>query len=211
MGLSLKKLMRSKSAMVLGAAALAFTAAAPASAAITTYTNRAAWLSAVNSPVFITDYENELISFAGHTTPWTNLDSWTHTTIGSAVTIQVLPSGQVNSSQEIHFRDFGSQVRFTPPSFRTPLYAFGFDYGSAIEQWEVTVPGGGSYPLAFPFQTGFFGVISTTPIPDFVLTSPSNVQGGISIDDLTVPVPTPGSAALVGMAGIMTARRRRRD
>lgn len=209
MCLSLNHLACTKALVILGAAGAIFGSPAASSAAIVTYTNLAAWQSALGSPVHTFDFESDIVNFPGYPTPFTNIDQWVISTIGSPITIQLIPNGIVNNSQELHFRDFGSQVRFTPPASVTPMYAFGFDYALGFEAWELQVPGAST--IALPNNTvGFIGVISTTPLPDFIVTSPSNVQGGISIDNLRVPVPGPGSAALIGLGGLVAARRRRR-
>lgn len=174
----------------------------PVAGAGTFYTSRSAWLSALSQPVFCEDFESDTIG--NYPTPFSSSGGWTVSSLTTPLTIQVLGFGQVNGTQELHFRDFGAGVLFTPPG--GAVGAVGFDYGTAIETWNFTVD---FQTSVLPPQTaGFIGYIGT-PFNDFVLTSPSPAQGGISVDDLCIPVPGPGPAAVLALAGLMLAPRRR--
>jgi len=68
------------------------------------------------------------------------------------------------------------------------------------------------YPSATDFNAQFVGVTSAIPFAGMELVF-APVGGGtadfVAIDDVTWVVPTPGAAALLGMGGLLAARRRR--
>lgn len=190
-----------KARSVLAVAAL-MSSLAPLASAGTFYSSRSAWLSALGQPVFCEDFESDTVG--NYTTPYFTSGGWAVSSVSSPLTIQVIGGGLVNGTQELHFRDFGAGVRFTPPG--GAVGAVGFDFDTAIEAWDFKVDG---VMTVLPASTtGFIGYIGG-PFSDFVLTSSSPVQGGISVDDLCIPVPAPGPAAILAVAGITAARRRR--
>jgi hypothetical protein len=158
---------------------------------ITTYSDRPTWVAAASGAGNIHCDDIELDTPGNYPTPPPYFTaggtggggSWSFVSQGSQVVIQVLTGGIINGSQEIHFRDFGVGVNVRPPCPITPGAgsSFGFDYATS-EPWTVVI-GGQNFVL--PANTiGFFGVVASGPIPSFVLTSPIQPQGGISVDNL---------------------------
>lgn len=151
----------------------------PAGAAVTVYTDRAAWEAAVTCPV-TEDFEQDVV--ANTDAPFVSLGGTRLTSVsGAAVTIQVFDNGLANGSRELHFRDFTAGVRFKLPIAAT---AFGFDYDTAIESWTVSADG---QTTNLPSDTnGFVGYVSDSgSLSEFVLTGAAGAQGGISVDNLS--------------------------
>ena len=148
----------------------------------TTFTSRSAWEAAIGG----TSVEGfELDPVANSPTPYTSSRAWSFASLGTPITVQVLDGGSIDGSREMRFRDFGQQMQLTFPGGEAQT-AFGFDYDTGVEAWELRI--GGSLVANLPASTtGFIGVTSASPSSDFVLTSPAQAQSGIAIDRLTVP------------------------
>jgi hypothetical protein len=162
--------------LVLAAAVIAL-GTTGALAQVTIYSNLASWQAAAGN--YNTDnLQAEALGL--HPTPYTTVGNWFINTIGPSVNIQVIDNGLVNGSREFHFRDFGSHVRFTAPN--APYSAMGLSYRTSSESWQFII---GDVIATLPNNTnGFIGFTSNPPRADFILTSPSSSQGGISIDNL---------------------------
>jgi len=171
----------------------------PAAAALTIYTSRAAWESAVSAH-YVEDLESEPANFTGPT-PYTTAQGWDFTSIGSTVTIQFFEPGIVNSTQTMHFRTnnpVGQMLQVAPPAGTTSL-GYGFDYDTAGESWDLRV--GGVVVATMPGSTnGFLGFLDTSPVADFVLSSPSAVQGGLDIDNFSGEGIIPAPPVMFGLA-----------
>src|ERR1043165_1965334 len=162
--------------------------AVPAGAAVTVYTNRGLWEASLN--VLTEDFQNDAVG--NHQTPFTTASGTLITSVsGPGIPIEVFDQGLVNGSREIHFRDFGTGVKFQLSLVGT--VAFGFDYyasdgpGSHSPQlpWLLTA-GGVTTPLVANLSS-FIGYIDTQgTLPSFTLTGPSGAQGGLSMDNLSV-------------------------
>lgn len=163
-----------------------------ARATLTVFTDRVAWEAAVSGEVLFEDFEDDIPGT--FTTPLTTAKGIVLESLGNPITaLQILDSGLINGSQEIHVRDFGQQLSVsfpdTPPVYGKPLpmltRAIGFDWSTAVEPWELHA-GGEIIPIPASSQ-GFLGVVDDTGwFSSFVLTSSSTAQGGISIDNLAV-------------------------
>lgn len=172
---------------VLAATLCAAAVVAPATAQIQVFTDQAQWQSAAG--LFNTDgLQSEVLG--NHPTPYNTVGGWNINTLAGGITIQVFDNGSVDGSRELHFRDFGAQVRFTGPN--GPYGAMGLNYRTSNEAWQLKLDG--NIVATLPGNTnGFIGFTSNPPRQNFVLTSPSNVQGGISVDNIAVGVRNYGS------------------
>ena len=177
---------------------LALLAALPASASITTYTNRANWESAVSPHTIFTENFND-------------------GTVDSPFSV-TSDYGYVKATS--YWYDFigGSSDRTTTWTFSGPApSAFGAD-------WDMEYPGSGLH-LSFmdgstevgtvevPNNTvGFFGVTSTAVFTKIVVTEGSQAIGGegYKMDNMAI-IPTTGAILLgslgVGLVGWLRRRR----
>jgi hypothetical protein len=152
--------------------------AASTGAAVTTYTDRAAWKAAVAN-IANEDFESDKLG--DHPTPFTTAGGSTVTALGaSPIQIQVSDSGLVNGSRDLHFRDFNAGIMFAIASSSN---AFGFNYDTANESWVLEA--GGTSTTLLAETKGFIGYVSASgPLASFVLRGAAGAQGGISIDNL---------------------------
>ncbi len=159
--------------------------ASVADAAIVTYTNRAAWQAAVAANTTCEDFESEPIApFGLVPTPYTTNAGVLFDTLTTSVTLQYLDPGLVNSTGELHWRDFQAGVRIRFPD---PVCAFGFDYDAGPGPGDLTTVTAGGVPTVLPVgSSGFLGYVEDTgaPIPFVDFVGSPGAQGGISIDDL---------------------------
>ena len=180
--------------------------------ALTLYTSRAAWETAVG-PVLTEDFEASSGGFAAITTPFTTPKGFHIGFVTAPVTMQILPVGSstvlANGSQFLHFRDFTAGLRVTLP-FGSP--AFGLDYGASEPGWTLTSDHGASYAFpSGPGSSGFVGFTDSAMFSSFTLTGPAGAQGGLSIDNISVPVPEPSTFYMMAAAlAVMAALARRR-
>ena len=232
---------------LLIALTLILATAREAEADLITYTSRSVWEAAPRSGDTFTheDFENETTSFTDFDLPHLTFHGVTinELGIGSCPTTpvdndlstcsgqQFLASGLVNGTQEVHIRDETSGISWNPGFLFT---AFGFDWDTAAETWDVKL--GTTGPATTDLEgitiatlpsnsSGFFGVtgadkfsaelfsLGLESLSDFVLHG--NVvgtggQGGISVDNMVL-APEPSTFALValGLLGIGCLRRKR--
>lgn len=171
--------MRSLRAILFAWFALAFSL--PLSAQYTVYTDRGAWEAELLS-VSVEDLESDPGDFTGPT-PYLTAAGWL-ATANPPLTVQILTNGWINGSQQMHFRSFGTMMNFSFPGGISTM-AFGFDFDTANEDWELHVGGGLVASLAAN-TTGFVGVISDSPpIFSFDVVSFAHAQGGLSVDNLS--------------------------
>jgi len=175
----------------------------------TIFTDRDDWELSVAS-VMTEDFNSEpnVSNYDTFDLPYTTDLGVTIDELGNSAAAQFLATGNINGSQAPHIRDFGSMITWTPGS---QFDAFGFDWNTAIEPWEVIV--NGTTLTTLPSNSeGFLGVTfdDATQLSSFTLTGSAGAQGGISVDDLSFAnVPAPGPLSLVGIACACAVRRRR--
>lgn len=186
-----------------------------ASAALTEFTSRAAWLAAVG-PVLTEDFELNTGGFTPVLTPFVTAKGFALTGINNQITMQILPVGQLtvldNGTQFLHFRDFTGGLRMALP-FNSS--AFGFDYGASESGWALSAANGVSFAFpSGPNSQGFIGYIETggTPFQSFTMIGPAGAQGGLSIDNISVPVPEPATVVTfsVGLIALLSIAGRQR-
>jgi hypothetical protein len=190
----MRKTMSSNTWMASVCCALLVLGAASAEATVTVYTNRAQWEAGLNN-LACEDFEVEVVG--NHQTPFTTLNGTSITSVsGPGIPIEVLSNGIFNGSRELHFRDFGTGVKFATSLVGT--VAFGFDYyasdGPGAHNpnlpWVLAAPGGStSLAAGLPSFIGYIDNQGT--LPSFTLTGPPGAQGGLSIDNLCVAKATP--------------------
>jgi hypothetical protein len=173
--------------------------ATSAGAAVAVYTNRTQWEAALTN-IACEDFEVEVPG--NHQTPFTTVNGTLITSPSPGIPIEVLNGGILNSSRELHFRDFGVGVTFQLSLVGT--VAFGFDYyasdGPGAHQpnlpWVLTA-GGFATSLAANLPS-FIGYIDNQAgLPSFTLTGPPGAQGGISLDNLCVAQASPPASTCV--------------
>jgi hypothetical protein len=151
----------------------------PLQAAVTVYTDRAAWEAAVTCPVTEAFEQDTLGTFP---VPFVTGGGTRLTSVsGAALQIQVLGGGLFNGTRELHFRDFNAGVRLT---FSVAARAFGFDYDTAFESW--TLSAGGQTTNLPGDSRGFIGYVDDSgSLAELILTGATGAQGGISLDNLS--------------------------
>ncbi|MDX1996822.1 MAG: hypothetical protein SF066_03805 [Thermoanaerobaculia bacterium] len=151
-------------------------------ATVTTFTDRAAWQSALQG-VSTESFEAELVG--DYSTPFsTTQGTQAQTVSGAAGTIQVVSGGLTNGTRELRFREFGPGMLFMLSAYTR---AVAFDYTTSGENWRVEVAGGVATLQAN--STGFIGFIDDSSLlRSFKLSSSSLIQGGVSLDDLSLEV-----------------------
>ena len=114
--------------------------------------------------------------------------------------------GKALDAQEPHIRAFNTRITWDPG---VAFSAFGFDFDSAGETWDVLL-GLSMIASLDPRTNGFFGITSPDSLDDFSLRSTSQNQGGISVDNMAFGIPEPGSMFLAagGLAALLLRRRK---
>lgn len=160
------------------------------------YTDRAAWQAATSGgSTLCEDFEAE-----PNATGWSTF-TMPYTTAGG-VTIDRLAGGtgqqfiriSNNGTQAPHIRDFTAGITWTPGHTFT---AFGFDYRTAHESWQVEIDlGGGPTTIATlsSWSQGFIGfVLPSAGVPSFTLRGglAGGAQGGIDVDNMCFALEAP--------------------
>lgn len=204
------------SGLLMGVLGLFFSASA--SAALTLYTDRAAWALASGS--LTTENFNSMASG----TPVTAATVFPSgiTVTGSLLDISGFAFSSIGQGNAL--RTFGATTVAMPGS----LVSFGFDYAD-VDQTGATISiGAFSQGLAFTGDAdsgvssddfAFFGVVGLVgDIPGGVFSIGVGIGEGIMIDNLSFgaaasDVPEPGSLALLGLglAGLAASLRRRKS
>lgn len=208
-------------------AALPF-AALPSPAAIVQYTDRTAFLAALQTGYFSTDFSTltpgdqtvTSLSFSGGTPSISvEISSRNFSSSGPGDNLWVADLGDIDAGLGAA-TTYSDSLRITAPSF----YAVGGDWFLGDLDDNFTA---GAVTLAFSEGTtvtlnnlslagSFRGFLSDTPLTGVdVLPPDPNLTGGwVTVDNLVVgnAVPEPGSAVLAGLvsAGLMLRRDRRR-
>lgn len=200
-------------AVRLIAAAVALTAAGQAHAAVTVYSNQAAYDAATAAQFFFID-------FNGSTGSLVSGNSFSpDVTFGSPEATD--PTQVLWSSDAITDAGSTTAPNFVGPidgRFTSPVRAFALLFSSAAEAEQVSLFDELDVlidAVLAPNPSGFFGVVSDTPIKSFLLDNglfPSGDPDRFFVDDFRAnEVPEPLSAAMLGSLGLagLFARCRR--
>jgi len=154
--------------------------AAPAAATLITYTDRTAWEAELNGAPPVEDFEAD--TPGNYTTPYTTGDGILLLSMGDPMTVSILAGNWINGTRGLHYRDFSRQLQWVLPA-GTAWHAFGFDYDTDDNDWEVHV--GGEVFVLPDNTTGFFGVINREQaLATFITTCDAYAQGGLLVDNL---------------------------
>jgi len=180
-------------------------------ATYTIYWKRELWEGAISGGTFTEDFENDSGDYGELSFPYLTGNGFLLNGDSSA---QILnESSLLDSGNLIHFRDWGTGLRFSLPN-NAAAGAFSFDY-KASETWQlafndavITIPGG---------RNRFIGIVIHDLYPsDFILSSFERVQGGLSIDNISyipianataIPSPTHGNVTITAAGGNINVRR----
>jgi hypothetical protein len=180
-------------------------------ATYTIYWKRELWEDAIGENAFTEDFENDRSDYGELNFPYLTGNGFLLNGDSSA---QIFNDNSLLSSGNlIHFRDWGSGLRFSFPN-NSVASAFSFDY-KASETWQlafndsiITIPKG---------TNRFIGVVIHNFFPsDFLLSSFESVQGGLSVDNISyipianvtaVPSPTSGNVTITAAGGNINIRR----
>jgi hypothetical protein len=204
------------STLALGAL-LGTAAAAPAEAAIVTYTDRAAWEAAVSSftEVDFNGFPGQPAQFDGGATVDVGPFSLTGDTSYSASMWITNDHVQANVCDESWCGiTFGYSI-----DFDAPILAFGADFGDLTASGIDFDVDGETVEGPRSGQDGFFGFVSTTPftsIRAFGVNEVHDFDNVVFASELAptqepVGVPAPAALSLLGagLAALVVARRRR--
>ncbi len=211
---------------VLAAAVVAAGAAASASASVTVFTDRASWLAAISGSTGFEDFNSTAVqSFAdGQTLSFASGLSITRdgSPNGADGALAISPGsqfGNIDGTTHLDGETGASPHEVVRLNFAGgPVFAFGADFTSPFSGDGIGLQIGNDLVLLdfiTSFNTGFAGIIidgggSVNEIqivgnPDTItfqeLWQADNFQWAV--------IPTPGSIAVIGVAGLAATRRRR--
>ncbi len=155
----------------------------------TVYWKRQLWEDSVKGTVAVEDFEKDDDTSGELTLPYLTGNGFL---LEGESTAQIISGGNMLvSGKFLHFRDFAKGLTFIFPN-DIPVNAFSFDFDTtSYETWylslndsTITIPKG---------RKGFIGIIIHKGYPkQFALSSTSNAQGGISVDNISyVPTASP--------------------
>ena len=177
----------------------------------TIYWKRELWENAIRENPLTEDFENDSSDYGELTFPYLTANGFL---LNGDSTAQILNDNSLMSSGNlIHFRDWGTGLRFNFPN-NSVAGAFSFDY-KASETWQltfndnvITIPGG---------RNRFLGIVVHNFYPgEFILSSFEKVQGGLTVDNISyipianvtaVPTSTSGSVTITAAGGNINIRR----
>jgi hypothetical protein len=145
------------------------------------YWKRVLWENAINADVLTEDFELDEADYGKLSFPF--LTGHGFILDGSECSGQILREANLLPSGNIlHFRSWGSGLRFVFPD-ETEVSAFGFDYQPS-EDWRLII---NNIIIDLPEgRKGFIGIVFFGNDPSkFSLTSLKNVQGGLSVDNIS--------------------------
>ena len=149
--------------------------------ALEVYTNRDLWLAELHGAPDMEDFESESPGY--ETTPFETAHGVLLDSLGEPLLLGVVEGNWINGTQGLHYRDFGNQLLWVLPDGYA-VHAFGFDYDTDNNDWEVIIRG---QSHALPASTtGFFGVVDREySLASFITTCDAFAQGGLLVDNLS--------------------------
>jgi hypothetical protein len=144
-------------------------------------------------------YPGASVSFSGLTPSGENANSWS--------TSAIVPGATPGYNLVASFNMFYLFFTVTGNQQVTIKTAAGLEAGS---YWNILVAGAGD--PEYSFEAGLSGSANsqtfTLTAGDYYVSANATAGAGFSGDMMNFTVPAPGAAALVGLAGLMTRRRK---
>jgi hypothetical protein len=147
---------------------------------ILVFTDPLEWQAALPGAVTEEDFEGD--APGTYSTPWTTGGGCILESGAGAFDLEILDSGQIDGSRELHFADYRNQL-----SIRFPGYGYrqavAFRWITTFETWDLKVHQESISLIGL--TGGFMGIVDqSASLESIRLTSLSIVQEGISIDHL---------------------------
>jgi hypothetical protein len=209
---------RARGRFIVGFSALSAFAAVGvprAGAVITPFTDRALWQAAASGlgTVQTEDFETlptGALPVGPNQLGQVNLDIGLITATTSGASINGSPA--LGGIRDLSMNADDGMRRYTM-TFGGPIQAMGFDFaGAATGGVAVLIAGGERFNFGAA-SSGFFGIVSTDPLPDVAFgdTNPGALPTEIYDSDnySFVVIPEPTTAALLTSAALLALRRRR--
>ncbi len=210
---------------VLAAAVVAAGAAASASASVTVYTDRASWLAAIGGSTGFEDFNSTAVqSFAdGQTLSFASGLSVTRdgSPNGGDGALAISPGsqfGNIDGTTHLDGETGAEPHEVVRLNFGGPVFAFGADFASPFSGDGIALQIGNdvvNLDFITGFNVGFAGIVidgggSVGEIQIVGTTDPITFQELWQADNFEwAVIPTPGSIAVLGLAGVAATRRRR--
>jgi hypothetical protein len=161
----------------------------PSKGLFTVFEDRPEWQENIKDIILTEDFESESAGYQVYTTPFETNGGILMQGINAPIEFQILDGDLFPDSKAPHFRDFGKMMSFSFPD-RRPVSALAFDYYySGPDVWELHIEDSVIVlaPVVGPdFESQFIGIfIPEGSVSSFILTSPSQTQGGISVDNIS--------------------------
>jgi len=155
------------------------------------FTDRSLWVTALHGTPTLEDFEGDAPGY--HLTPYETAEGALLDSMNDPITLGIVEGNWLNNTQGLHYRDFGQHLLWVLPG-GSALHAFGFDYSTDDNDWEVRVRGE-SFVLE-DNTGGFFGVVDREySLASFITTCTAWAQGGLSVDNVAYASSTTGVEA----------------
>jgi hypothetical protein len=151
------------------------------SPALLVFRSRPEWEAFAGTAPFTEGFESD--TPGSYQTPYFTGNGCDLQSMGVAIDLDVIDSGLVDGSRELHFSDHGRQLSLGFPDGEMQA-AFGFEWATTQESWSLYARD--EYIGLTGMSSGFVGIVDQTQsTTSFILTSSIVVQQGIHIDNLT--------------------------